>query len=253
MGWVEHAPLVRALNDCVVARRRPLRGVVYATTTGAGRSPSTPPTTHLVDPPHNLARLQDWADRRVAYIQLLGDPDPELLGGSTRHARGKARAYEATKLLRRLATSRTGRADRRVRDGGWATQALRRAGHRAALGRDLPLRALDEPDPIAAWQRAHRDAEGPGAPLNDRRFDALHFQGGGTDLTSGCCPSRAGSRRATSPTGASSTSRTCRPRRSSRRRTAAHERRRAGDRARPCLVRLHGPRARGRVRGRPGR
>jgi aminopeptidase len=48
---------------------------------------------------------------------------------------------------------------------------------------------LDEPDPIAAWDE-RADALAVAADrLNDRRFDALHFEGPGTDLTIGLLPS----------------------------------------------------------------
>jgi aminopeptidase len=48
---------------------------------------------------------------------------------------------------------------------------------------------LDEPDPIAAWNE-RADALGAAAVrLNERHFDALHFEGPGTDLTIGLFPS----------------------------------------------------------------
>jgi aminopeptidase len=47
---------------------------------------------------------------------------------------------------------------------------------------------LDEADPVAAWnERAGTLTAGAGR-LNARRFDALHFQGPGTDLTIGLLP-----------------------------------------------------------------
>ncbi len=47
---------------------------------------------------------------------------------------------------------------------------------------------LDEPDPIAAW-RARADAlESAAARLSARRFDALHLEGPGTDITIGLLP-----------------------------------------------------------------
>ncbi len=44
---------------------------------------------------------------------------------------------------------------------------------------------LDEPDPVAAWQERARDLTAAADRLNARRFDALHFEGPGTDLTVG--------------------------------------------------------------------
>jgi aminopeptidase len=44
---------------------------------------------------------------------------------------------------------------------------------------------LDEPDPIAAWNERADTLSAAAARLNERRLDALHFEGPGTDLTIG--------------------------------------------------------------------
>lgn len=44
---------------------------------------------------------------------------------------------------------------------------------------------LDEPDPVAAWNDRADALSAAASRLNDRRFDALHFEGPGTDLTIG--------------------------------------------------------------------
>jgi aminopeptidase len=44
---------------------------------------------------------------------------------------------------------------------------------------------LDEPDPAAAWERRFAQIEQIAGELAERRFDALHFEGDGTDLTVG--------------------------------------------------------------------
>jgi aminopeptidase len=48
---------------------------------------------------------------------------------------------------------------------------------------------LDEPDPVAAWDERADTLEVAAARMNERRFDALHFEGQGTDLTVGLLPS----------------------------------------------------------------
>jgi aminopeptidase len=47
---------------------------------------------------------------------------------------------------------------------------------------------LDEPDPIAAWDERADALTVAADRLNERRFDALHFEGPGTDLTIGLLP-----------------------------------------------------------------
>ena len=47
---------------------------------------------------------------------------------------------------------------------------------------------LDEPDPVAAWSRRFDDLQRARDRLTELRFDALHFEGEGTDLTVGLLP-----------------------------------------------------------------
>jgi len=47
---------------------------------------------------------------------------------------------------------------------------------------------LDEPDPVAAWQSRLEALTTAERRLNERQFDALHFEGPGTDLTLGLLP-----------------------------------------------------------------
>ncbi len=47
---------------------------------------------------------------------------------------------------------------------------------------------LDEPDPIAAWRERADTLVSVSDRLTERRFDALHYEGPGTDLTVGLLP-----------------------------------------------------------------
>jgi aminopeptidase len=47
---------------------------------------------------------------------------------------------------------------------------------------------LDKDDPAAAWRARSDTLKDVATRLTERRFDALHFQGGGTDLTVGLLP-----------------------------------------------------------------
>ncbi|HEX4517959.1 MAG TPA: aminopeptidase [Gaiellaceae bacterium] len=48
---------------------------------------------------------------------------------------------------------------------------------------------LDEPDPVAAWEARLAELREHARILSERRFDAIHLQGPGTDLTIGLLPS----------------------------------------------------------------
>jgi aminopeptidase len=47
---------------------------------------------------------------------------------------------------------------------------------------------LDDPDPVAAWRAHVERLRARAALMTERRFDALHFKGPGTDLTIGLTP-----------------------------------------------------------------
>src|SRR6266508_4349117 len=47
---------------------------------------------------------------------------------------------------------------------------------------------LDEEDPEAAWQERSTKLKGAAERLSERRFDAVHFEGPGTDVTIGLLP-----------------------------------------------------------------
>jgi aminopeptidase len=74
----------------------------------------------------------------------------------------------------------------------WARQVHPERSPEEALARlwEEVLHAcrLDEPDPLAAWQQRFDELERAEGALNERRFDALHFGGPGTDLTIGLLP-----------------------------------------------------------------
>jgi aminopeptidase len=53
----------------------------------------------------------------------------------------------------------------------------------------LHVLRLDEDDPIAAWRARADTLVGSAERLTERRFDALHYEGPGTDLTIGLLPS----------------------------------------------------------------
>jgi aminopeptidase len=75
---------------------------------------------------------------------------------------------------------------------GWARQVFPDLDEDAALERLthelIHVCRLDEDDPVAAWRRRIEATAAASERLNERRFDALHFEGTGTDLTIGLLP-----------------------------------------------------------------
>src|SRR3712207_7503242 len=50
------------------------------------------------------------------------------------------------------------------------------------------FRSLDEDDPIATWKARADRLVSVAKAVGERRFDAIHYQGPGTDLTVGLLP-----------------------------------------------------------------
>jgi aminopeptidase len=189
-GWVEHQEAMRAVIDASYRAGARFVETVYRddycrkalATYGADEDLSW-------TPPHALPRLQDWADRRVGYIQFLGDPDPNLFDGLDPARVGKAEPYEATKLLRRLGNeAHWSRTIVPCATAGWAEQVYGEPDVERLWDDIFHSLRLDEPDPIAAWHEHIATLQARARALNERRFDAIHFHGGGTDLTVGLLP-----------------------------------------------------------------
>lgn len=189
-GWVEHAPLMRVLNQAAWragARYVEMHYVDDYQRKGLAEHASDEAISW--SPPHTLARLQDWADRRIAYIQLLGDPDPELLAGIDPSRAGRAQPHETYKLLRRLGNeSHWSRTIAACATEGWARQVYGEPEVERLWDEIFHAVRLDEPDPIAAWRDHIATLKARARALNDRSFDAIHFHGGGTDLMVGLLP-----------------------------------------------------------------
>jgi aminopeptidase len=75
---------------------------------------------------------------------------------------------------------------------GWARQVHPDASDEEALARlceqILHVCRLDEDDPVAAWQERSDFLVAAADRMNESRFDALRFEGPGTDLTVGLLP-----------------------------------------------------------------
>ena len=119
---------------------------------------------------------------------------------------------------------------------------------------------LDEPDPAAAWRARCEELPASAAARRARRFDALQFEGPGTDLTVGLLPSSRWIAAATTTRDGLGTCRTCRPRRSSRRptrsasrATCARRSRSSSATARSCAASRCASRAAARSRSTPRR
>jgi aminopeptidase len=139
------------------------------------------------------ARIRELGEQRCARVALSGpvapgvfdDLDPALVGRDNLPF-----VPETVEVVNAATTNWT------IVPGpnpGWA--ALVHPGAKPEEALELLWRQiehvcrLDEPDPAGAWRERMAVITGAAARLTERRFDALHFEGPGTDLKVGLLPS----------------------------------------------------------------
>lgn len=182
----EHAELARAIADVSFETGANFVGIMYG------------------DPHVKLARLKhaaeetleytpDWWDaflkevyeKKGAFIQLSGDPYPNLLAGQDPE-RVRLAKYPVTPWLLKMITE--GNVNWTIvgaPNEGWATDVFGKPDVDRLWDLVATATRLNEPDPVKAWQEHIEGLEARAGQMNDRRFDALHFRGPGTDLKVG--------------------------------------------------------------------
>jgi aminopeptidase len=154
---------------------------------------------HAAD--ETLSFVPDWygdrvlrlGDERASRIFAAGSTVPGLLDDLDPNRAGQdllPRLKETGKVVSDRTTNWT---IVPVPTPGWARQIFPDLDEDAAverLTRELAhVCRLDEDDPVAAWRERIEATAAAAEHLNGRRFDALHFEGPGTDLTIGLLPS----------------------------------------------------------------
>src|SRR4051812_2164849 len=137
-------------------------------------------------------RVLALGDARAARIALSGASAPGLLSDLDPVRAGKDRlpaVKESGKVVNERTTNwsiipcPTPAWAKLVFPDDPEDEALRRLERHVAH-----VLRLDEPDPIAAWRERADALEAAAARLTRRGFDALHYEGPGTDLTIGLLP-----------------------------------------------------------------
>jgi aminopeptidase len=143
-------------------------------------------------PPWHGGRALELAEVRGASISLSGPAAPRLFEDLDPSRLGRD-IYPRVKEWGQITNERT---------VNWTiapapTEAWARLVYPAAEPADALARLwkavahvcrLDEDDPAAAWRERNAGLAAAAARLTERRFDALHLEGPGTDLTVGLFP-----------------------------------------------------------------
>jgi len=192
--WViampEHAPLARQVARIAYEKGARYVDVDYSDQhVRRARIELADESTLGWTPPWMLAKIDHIAEQHGALIQLVGDPEPELLADLDGTRVGKTRMRE---LAERYVKATNQRLINWVivayPNAGWAKTVFGEPDVERLWDAVADATRLDEDDPVAAW-RAHIDKLVERAELmNERAFDRLRFRGPGTDLTVGLIP-----------------------------------------------------------------
>jgi aminopeptidase len=140
--------------------------------------------------PWSLAQWDYLHEQRGAAFAITGDPNPDIYAGIDGARVGGAIPKELMKrsadiIFNQRTVNWSGVA---YPNHGWARKVFGEPDVERLW--ELVARAvrLDEPDPVAAWKAHLGRLLARAALLNERRLDAIRFQGPGTDLTVGLLP-----------------------------------------------------------------
>jgi aminopeptidase len=144
-----------------------------------------------------LSFVPDWygqrilalGDERAARIGLSGPSAPGLLEDLDPVRAGKDRLPSVKESGTVVNERTTNWSIIPAPTAAWAELVFPDLGDGAAMAalteRIVHILRLDEPDPIAAWRERADTLVSVAGRLSERGFDALHYEGPGTDLTIG--------------------------------------------------------------------
>jgi aminopeptidase len=188
LSQIEHAPFARALTRAAYAAGARYVDVTY-------RDQHVQKAMIQFGPDEALTHTPEWLKLRAealagaALIATRGDPEPELLADLDGERVGKAQMKEVAEIMRGHMVARafnwTGVS---YPNAGWATEVFGEPNVERLWDAVAFCTRLDEPDPATAWRDHMARLERRAVTLNERRFDALHYRGPGTDFTIGLLP-----------------------------------------------------------------
>ncbi len=136
-------------------------------------------------PPWDLARIAQLPEHKAAYIQLGGTP-PDAMAGLDPTRVGRARPLELLKVWGEIVGANAcAWTIAAFPTPEWARKVFGEPDTDRLWAAIAASVRLDQPDPVAAWQRHLDRLTAVATALDGRRFDSLHFRGPGTDLRIG--------------------------------------------------------------------
>jgi aminopeptidase len=182
---VEHAPLVAAVTRAAYDAGASWVDVHYTDPHSRRELIACAPEESLTySPPWLVQRAEEANDREAAMLSVTGDSDPNVFADLDPARVGGARMVAVREARRRgideklLAWCVAGCAT-----PGWAEHIFGEPDLERLWREIARTVRLDEDDPVAAWREHAARLSERARLLTERRFDAIHFRGPGTDLT----------------------------------------------------------------------
>jgi aminopeptidase len=190
-GYVEQAPFSRALTAAAYEA-----GARYVAALYADQYVKRELIIHGDDdvlewtPPWDLDRLEHFARVGGATISIAGDPNPDIFADLDGVRVGKARPKALAERSLQITFE-----DKSINwtiaaypNERWATKVYGDADVDRLWHDVAKAVRLDESDPVQAWRDHVEKLRSRATQMTERKFDALHFRGPGTDLTIGLTP-----------------------------------------------------------------
>ena len=186
----EHLPLVRAIGRVAYERGARYVEVLYRDDhLKRARVEHAPDDSLDWSPPWTVALIDHMVETRGATISITGDAEPELLADLDQRRAQRARPRSAVEKLldaenrRLIQWTIVG-----YPNEGWARTVFGEPDVERLWEAYQSAVRLDQPDPVAAWQTQSDKLVARAKQLDEHAFDAIHFDGPGTDLTVGLLP-----------------------------------------------------------------
>jgi aminopeptidase len=186
-GYVEHAPLVRAVARSAYAAGARRVDVLYLDRYIDAAQVEFAPEEELEEsPPWLIERTRSIDEHKGALISITGDSYHRLFEGldERRAAIPRAKAFTAE----RIRVALNGRVRWTIASyptAGWAETVLGEPDVDRLWEAVSATVRLDEDDPVAAWNEHMDRLDARASALNALGLDAIRLHGPGTDLTVG--------------------------------------------------------------------
>ena len=186
---VEHAPFARAIAEAAYRAGARYVDVWYW-------DPHPKRSRLLHAPEETLRETPRWlqmrdellVEEKGASIKITGSPDPNILHGVDPRRAGLDNMPRLPSRMHLVHSEQVNWTIVAFPTPGWAKAIYGEPDTERLWDAITNFMRLDRPDPVAAWADRLAELEARAAQMNERRFDAIHFRGPGTDLIVGLIP-----------------------------------------------------------------